>query len=73
MLDFRPERFYLFLIYKSPTYFISSFESIGLSVQENKFKLDFKDGDFGGHIAFPIGTILAIFDLQVTQILPTKF
>ena len=27
----------------------------------------------GGYLGFPIGTILAIFDLQVTLILPTKF
>ena len=25
-----------------------------------------------GHLVFPIGTILAIFDLQVTLMLPTK-
>ena len=29
-----------------------------------------QDGD---HLGFPIGTILAIFDLQVTPMLPTKF
>ena len=27
----------------------------------------------GGHLGFPIGTILAIFDLQITPMLPTKF
>ena len=27
----------------------------------------------GGHLGFPIGTILANFDLQVTPMLPTKF
>ena len=43
--------------------FLASLESIGLSVQEKKRKIDFQDG---GHLAFPIGTILAIFDLQVT-------
>ena len=43
--------------------------SIGLSVQK-KFKIDLQDG---GHIRFPIGTNLAIFDLQVSQILPIKF
>ena len=36
-------------------------------------KLDFQDGFHGGHLGFPIGTILAIFDLQVTPMLPTKF
>ena len=51
----------------------ASFSGPDLSVQENKFKKDFKDGNFGDHTAFPITTILASFDLQVTQILPTKF
>ena len=27
----------------------------------------------GGQLGFPIGTILAIFDLQVTLVLPSKF
>ena len=43
--------------------------SIGPLVQEKKQK-EFQDG---GHSVFPIGMILAIFDLQVTQMLPTKF
>ena len=33
-------------------------------------KIDFQEG---GHLGFPIGTILAFFDLQVTLLLPTKF
>ena len=33
-------------------------------------KIDFQDG---GHLGFPIGTILAIFDLQVTLMLPSRF
>ena len=36
-------------------------------------KLDFQDGCHGGHLGFQIGTILAIFDLQVTQMLLSKF
>ena len=48
-------------------------ESTGLSVQEKKRKIDFQDGGHGGHLGFPIGTILAIFDLQVTLMLPSKF
>ena len=36
-------------------------------------KIDFQDGDHGGHFGFPIRTILATFDLQVTPMLPTKF
>ena len=27
----------------------------------------------GGHLGFPIGTILPIFNLQVTPMLPTKY
>ena len=34
---------------------------------------NFQDGDHGGHLGFPIGTILAIFDLPVILMLPTKF
>ena len=47
--------------------------SIGLSVQKKKKKIDFKDGDHGGHLGILIGTILAIFDVLVTPMLPTKF
>ena len=54
----------------SPQCFLASLESTGLSVQEKKRKIDFQDG---GHLGFPIGTILAIFDLQVTPMLPTKY
>ena len=36
-------------------------------------KIDFQDGGNDGHFACPIGTILAIFDLQLTPMLPTKF
>ena len=32
-----------------------------------------QDGGTGGHLEFPIGTILAFFYLQVTPMLPTKF
>ena len=46
------------------------FNSIGLSVLENKQKVGFIDG---GHLGFQIGTISAMFDLQVIPMLPTKF
>ena len=36
-------------------------------------KIDFQDGGHGGHLGFPIKTLLAIFDLQVTPSLPAKF
>ena len=62
--------FSYFFIHKTPRCFLASLESIGLSVQEKKRKIDFQDG---GHAGFPIGMILAIFDLQVTLMLPSKF
>ena len=56
-----------------PKCFLPSFESTGFSVQEKKRKIDFQDGCHGAHPVFTIGMILAIFDLQVTPMLPTKF
>ena len=53
--------------------FLACLESIGLSVQEKKRKIDFQDGGHGGHLGFSIATILAIFDLQVTPMFPTKY
>ena len=38
-----------------------------------KRKIDFQDGSHGCNLGFLIGTILATFDLQVTQMLPPKF
>ena len=35
--------------------------------------MDFQDGCHDSHLGFPIGTILAIFDLQVNPMLPSKF
>ena len=61
--------FYLFLIKKSSQCFLPSYKSIGPSVQKKKRKIDFQDGRLG----FPIRKMLAIFDLQVTPMLSTKF
>ena len=36
-------------------------------------KIDFQDGHHGGRFGFPIGTVLAIFYLQATPMLPIKF
>ena len=72
ILDFQSELFLLFFTYKSPGYFLPSFESSDLLVQE-MFKIDFQDGSHGDHRGFPIRMILDIFDLQVPLILPTKF
>ena len=41
-LGFRSEQFQLFLICKLPRYFLSIFESVGLSVHETKGKQIFK-------------------------------
>ena len=41
-----------------------------LGLEEGK---KIQDGHYGSHLGFPISRILAIFDLQVTLILPTKF
>ena len=38
-----------------------------------ELKIDFQDGCHEGHPGFPIGTILAISDLQVIPMLPSKF
>ena len=46
--------------------------SVGISVQEKNLKIHFQDGGCGGHLRFSIRMILAIFDLQVTVMLPTK-
>ena len=73
ILDYRLGQFKLLLIYKSPRCFLPSFKSIRFSVQEKKRKTDLQDGHHGGHLGFPIGTILVIFDPQITPMLPTKF
>ena len=60
-------------IYDPHNFSCFDLELTGLSVQEKKRKIDFQDGCHGGHLGFPIGMILAIFNLQVTPMLPTKF
>ena len=59
-------------MHKSPRCFLPSFKSIGISVQEKKLKINFQDGGHGSHLGFPIRIILAIFDLQVTLMLPAR-
>ena len=56
-------------LHRSPDY-RTSFESVGLSIQEKKFNIDFQDGD---HLGCPVRMMLATFNLQVTSILPMKF
>ena len=45
-------------------------KSIGFSVQERKWIIDFQNG---GQLGFSMGKILASFDLQVIPMLLTKF
>ena len=57
-----------------PDAFYYVFESIGLSAQEKKCKIDFQDNGHGGYLGFPIRIILPTFDLQITvMLIPTKF
>ena len=77
-LPWRPSWFYdrhdfSYFWSTSPRCFLPSLESTDLSVQEKKQKIDFQDGCHGSHLGFPIGTILAIFDLQVILMVPSKF
>ena len=50
-------------LYLSPDY-QTSFESSGLLVQEKKFNIDFQ---VGGHLGFPIRTILALLIYKSPQ------
>ena len=59
-------------LYRSPEYQTSA-KSIGLSVQGRKFEIDFQCGGCGGHLAFPIGTNLAVFDLLITRYILRNF
>ena len=57
--------------YKSPWCFLPSFNWPFSSGEEAK--VDFQEGHHSGRFWFLIGTILAIFDLQITLMLPIKF
>ena len=58
---FRSKRFLLFLMYV----FLSSYKSVGPSIQGKKQKIGFQEGQHGGYLGFPTGTILALFDLLI--------
>ena len=60
ILDFLSERFYFVFYLQVALMLPIKFGVNWLSVQEKKRKIDFQDG---GHHAFPIGTIVAIFYL----------
>ena len=61
--------FSYFYIYLLAFCSIISFNLIYRVVFEEMLKIDFQDGHCGGHLGFPIGTILAIFIF----LLPCKF
>ena len=69
ILNFWFEQLKLFFNLHVTLMLLPSFKSIGLSVQEKKRKIDFHSGQLG----FPIRTILAFLDPQVTPMLPTEF
>ena len=50
-----------------------AFDLIYRVVCEEMSKIDFQDGRCGGHLGFPIGTILVIFDQEVILLLQCKF
>ena len=60
------------LVYSSTQCFLKLQDNLPF-VSREEAKIDFQDGDHSGHLGFPIGTILATFDLQVTLRRPTKF
>ena len=72
ILDFGSERFYFFFDLQVTLMLPTKFRVSWPFSSGEKVK-NYQDGSHGGHLGFPIGTILAIFDLQVTLILPTKF
>ena len=53
--------------------FLLRLENVHLLLKFEKRKKDFQDGHQGGPLGLPISMVLAIFDLQVTLMLPTKF
>ena len=73
IFDFRRNDFSYMWSTSRPDSSYHIFKSTGLSVQNKKFKIGFQDGGCGGHLGFPIETILAIFDLQIAPTLPTRF
>ena len=62
--------FRYFFICKSPLCFLPSKLAFWFRRRSEKY---FQDGSSGGHLGFSNRTVLAIFDLQVTLLLPIKF
>ena len=73
ILDFQSERFSYFrsINHSDASYQVPSQLAFGFRRKSEKKKKN-SSCHHGGHLGFPISRILAIFDLQVTLILPTK-
>ena len=61
--------FYLQVTLMLPTMFLVN---CPFGLGKKKRKMDFQDGSHGCHLGYPIGMILAILNLQVPLMLPTK-
>ena len=73
MLDFQKERLEIFLIIKSPQHFLSSYESVPLSLKDNYFEIGFQDSSHGGQLGFFNLKDFSYFYLQEAPIFPNKF
>ena len=62
-----------FSYFRSRGCYSVSFNSNRPKVWEEKSKIVFQDGGYGGHFGLPIGMILAIFHLQVNLLLHPLF
>ena len=73
ILDFRMEWLCYFCSTSGHDIYYQVSSQLAFWVKEKNFKIDFQDSSCGFSPEYPIVTILAIFDLQVTLMLPTKF
>ena len=61
---------FLFTSHPDASFQVSS--QFAFQFRRRSEKLDFQDDGHGHHLGFPIRTILATFDLQVTPMLPSQ-
>ena len=71
ILDFRSNNLSYFRSTSHPNASYQVSIQMAFQFRRRSEKIDFQDGCHGGHLGFLIGIILAIFDLQVTLMLPT--
>ena len=60
ILDFRSERFQIIFDLQVALILPTKFR-VNWQFQEKKRKINFQNGGHGGHLGFPIGTILTMF------------